>query len=136
MRTEGYAQRIFSKNELNIVLNPRHSKFSLEAYGVLCHEIAHILLGHLGEIKIPAKKGNGTDKVIAKNRANIKKHIKEIEAELVAWMVFNALGIEKKSESYLATWLSNKDDFQDISMSNVLRVAGKIQDMGKRKKVF
>jgi hypothetical protein len=135
-RTGGYAQRTFLDNELSIVLHPRYSERTVESYGVLCHEIAHILLGHLGQVTLPKKNESKTEKVISKDRQNIPKHIKEIEAELSAWIVFDSLGIEKKSESYMATWLNNQTDFTQMSMSDVMRVAGKIQDMGKRRNVF
>ena len=135
-RTGGYAQKNHLDNELSIVLHPRYSKERVEFYGVLCHEIAHILLGHLGSIKLPLKKEKEKKKEIAKNRDWLLKHIKEIEAELVAWIVFNGLGIEKNSESYIASWIIEEKDAFNINMSNVLRVAGKIQEMGRRNKVF
>lgn len=135
-RTGGYARRTHLDNELNIVLHPRYSKSSIEAYGVLCHEIAHILLGHLGRVELPARKENEMRKEIAKDRTNTPKHIKELEAELVAWIVFDSLGIEKNSESYIAGWLNNQDDMRKMSMSEALKVAGKIQDMGRRINIF
>lgn len=135
-RTGGYAQLTLQDSKVSIALHPRYSKASIESYGVLCHEIAHILLGHLGQIVIPSKKENKPNKEIVKDRQKIPKHTKEIEAELVAWIVFNGLGIEKNSESYIAGWLTGQKDIEKINMSDVLRVSGKIQEMGKRKNVF
>lgn len=66
----------------------------LEAYGVLVHEIAHCLLGHLGKIVIKKyiKKENAKEEiidiVIASDRKDIKENLKELEAELTAWIVF------------------------------------------------
>lgn len=139
-RTGGYAQRsrggLFSDNEISIILHPRYLDKSVEMYGVLCHEIAHILLGHLGRVELPAKKENDKSREIAKDRQDTSKHIKELEAELVAWIVFGSFGIEKNSESYIASWLNNQNDISRINMSDVLRVAGKIQDMGRRIGIF
>lgn len=135
-RTGGYAQRNHANNELSIVLHPRYSKESLESYGVLCHEIAHILLGHIGPVEILSKKENERRRVVAKDRESVPKNIQELEAELVAWIVFESLGIEKNSESYMASWMNDQDDIRGLSMSDVLRVAGKIQEMGKRRGVF
>jgi hypothetical protein len=137
--TGGFAQRNFLKDELRIVLHPRYEKSTIEAYGVLCHEIAHILLGHLGHVSTKPKSKNNKlvdGKEIARNRSRISKNVKEIEAELVAWIIFNNFGVEKNSEGYIATWLTNEGEVPEISMSDVLKVAGKIQDMGKRKDVF
>ncbi|MBU1179726.1 hypothetical protein KJ885_02180 [Patescibacteria group bacterium] len=134
--TGGYAQRTHLDNELSIVLHPRYSESSIEAYGLLCHEIAHILLGHLGQVALPPKKEDEKRKEIVKYRQDIPKHIKELEAELVAWIVFNSLGIDKNSESYIAGWLNNQNDISGMSMSDILRVAGKIQDMGRRRNIF
>lgn len=136
-RTGGYAQRTFADDELSITLHPRYSEESMESYGVLCHEIAHILLGHLGGITINKQnKGKITKKEITKDRSYIPKNIEEVEAELVAWIVFNSFGIEKNSEAYIATWLIDQNDIDKIGMSDVLRVAGKIQEMGKKKNIF
>ena len=120
----------------SIELHPRYTDTTVEAYGVLCHEIAHILLGHLGQVTLPKKKPEELTREIAKDRRNTPKHIKELEAELTAWIVFNSFGIEKNSAAYIAGWLSGENEFNKISMSDVLKVAGKIQEMGKRRNVF
>lgn len=132
LTTGGFAERL-SDQDLRIALHPRYSEASLESYGVLCHEIAHILLGHLGRIEIETKGGNKRKIEIAKDRKYIKHNIKELEAELVAWIVFNSMGIEKNSESYMASWLIKEGNVQQIEIVEVLKVAGKIQEMGKRK---
>ena len=137
--TGGFAQRDYLNDELRIVLHPRYEKPTIEAYGVLCHEIAHILLGHLGSICTKPKEKLGewiTGKEIVRDRPRLSQNVKEVEAELVAWIVFNSFGIEKNSEGYIATWLTGENIVPEISMSDILKVAGEIQDMGKRKDVF
>jgi hypothetical protein len=134
-QTGGYAQRNFS-DELSIALHPRYSEASVESYGVLCHEIAHILLGHLGHVTLPPKKDNEKGREVAKDRREVPKRIMELEAELVAWIVFNSLGIEKQSETYIASWLVTRQDIERIGMSEVLKVSGKIQKMGEHRDVF
>jgi len=135
--TAGYAQRNLENDKMDIVLHPRYSVADIESYGVLCHEVAHILLGHLGSKHInKVIKGVITSKEIAIDRAYLQKNVMELEAELVAWIIFNSLGIEKNSEPYIASWMTAKNDINDIDMSLVLRVAGKIQEMGRKKSVF
>ncbi len=110
----------------DIQLHPRYQDktFDKEAYGVLCHEVAHHLLGHLGEIKIKQK--NNIEKIVVKDRRYLDTRIHELEAELTAWIVFLKLGEEKNSTSYLAKWISDEDDFQKISMTEILKVTNKI----------
>jgi hypothetical protein len=60
--------------------------------GVLCHELAHILLGHLGSDEDrwwPA-------------RTNLTHHAIEVEAEAVAWIVTQRLGLSGESKSYVS----------------------------------
>jgi hypothetical protein len=136
-RTGGVARRDRVTGDVSIALHPRYDVPDAESYGVLCHEIAHILLGHLGEIVLRRKiRAKTIEKKITRNRGMLPTHVREIESELVAWIVMGSLGIEKNSASYVATWLTGQDDIARIGMSDVLRVAGKIQDMGKRRNVF
>jgi hypothetical protein len=125
-RTAGYVRKV--GEEINITLHPKYDKDTIEKYGVLCHEIAHMLLGHLGYVAV---RKNNKDKKIAKDRSYIPINSQEVEAELTAWVVFNRLGFQKKSESYIASWLS-EDGIDDISISEVVTVANKIFTMGNR----
>lgn len=53
-------------------------------FGVLCHELAHVLLGHLGsdwDYWWPS-------------RTNLSRNAIEVEAESVAWIVTSRLGLE------------------------------------------
>ncbi len=132
MQTMGYAS-IDALRKREIHLHPRYEdvQYQVEAYGVLCHEIAHHLLGHLGEVEYKVtKKGDSTMKSVCHDRTNIPRHIAELEAELVAWMVFSMFGMKKESATYMATWLTNQQDLKVLSISEVLKVAGKIRDMG------
>ena len=59
---------------------------------VLCHELAHGMLGHLDDIERTRDE-------------------QEIEAETTAWIVCRALGLETRESSfgYLATWTNSKE---------------------------
>lgn len=136
-RTGGAVRRDRATGDMSIAFHPRYGAPDADFYGVLCHEVAHILLGHLGEIVFRRKgRGRAVGKRIAKDRRSLPTHVREIEAELAAWIVMGSLGIEKNSASYVATWLTGQDDISRLGMSEVLRIAGKIQEMGKRKNVF
>jgi hypothetical protein len=131
--TMGYAARD-RDSQKTIALHPKYAVTpgTLEMYGVLCHEIAHHLLGHLGGHKIMVGAGNNgfREKVIARDRSQIAKQLKELEAELVAWLVFDMHGIEKRSAAYMAGYCMGVEDRENISMSEVLKVAKQVRDMG------
>jgi hypothetical protein len=64
------------------------------------------------------------------DRIDLPKNIKELEAELTAWIVFTLFGIEKRSEEYLASWITKKDDLKYPDMSQILTVSWKIRNIG------
>jgi len=140
LRTGGYASSWGRGDERDheIVLNPKYKEIDMEGYGVLCHEIAHILLGHTGEIKMTKKDRDGEIKsiLIAKDRSRLSKEAEEFEAEIVAWLVFNYMGIEKNSEPYLASWANSDTISYEINFVEILKIAGKIQEMSKKLGVF
>lgn len=92
-------------------------------FGVLCHEMAHILLGHLGcdkDFWWPA-------------RSHLDKRVVEIEAEATAYVVTRHLGLEGTSAAYISRYLG--DDAQapeGVSLDMIAKVAGKIERMALR----
>ena len=68
-------------------------------FGILCHELAHIMLGHLGsdwDRWWPA-------------RANLSTKTMEIEAEAVAFIVTQRFGLKGSSAEYLSViWMAAK----------------------------
>lgn len=130
--TMGYASKNYKNGSIGeIIIHPRYAnnkELTVESYGVLCHEIAHHLLGHLNEIFIYNKKGK--KKILVKGR-NVNRKISELEAELTSWIVFLMHNLEKNSMQYIAQWISGEDDFKKISISEVLKVSKKIYDLGK-----
>jgi hypothetical protein len=109
-----------------ILLNSKHSE--TQKLGTLVHELAHVLCGHLGadrENKIAERKG-------------LTKQIREFEAEAVAYLVTDRLGIDIGSAGYLSGYLSSAKAIPEYSLDMVLKVAGKIELMmlgGKRPKL-
>jgi len=88
-------------------------------FGVLCHEIAHIFLGHLG-----------TDKDHWwPSRYNLDRHIVEIEAEAVSYIVTTRLGLIGSSSAYISRHLKGGQVPEGISVDLIAKVAGKIERM-------
>lgn len=91
-------------------------------FGVLCHEIAHILLGHLG----------GDKDSWWPSRMNLDHHSEEIEAEATAFIVSSQLGLRGSSDEYVSSHLQNGESVpQGVSIDNIARVSSKILQMSK-----
>lgn len=103
------------KPPYQILLNSKHTE--AQQLGTLAHELAHVLCGHLGEDK--------NNKITG--RTNLTHAIKEFEAEAVAYLVTDRLGLDIGSVSYLSGYLNAKQDVPEFSLDMVLKVAGRIE---------
>ena len=91
-------------------------------FGVLCHEIGHILLGHLG----------GDKDLWWPSRMNLDHHSMEIEAEATAYIVTQQLGLNGSSAAYVSAHLKDGEQLpQGVSLDNIAKVAGKVTQMAK-----
>jgi hypothetical protein len=89
--------------------------------GVLCHELAHILLGHFGtdaDHWWPA-------------RANLNRNTIEVEAEAVAWIVTQRLGLSGGSEAYVSGHLRDGQTPEGVSPDSIAKVAGLVERMAR-----
>ena len=91
-----------------------------ERFATMAHELGHMLCGHLGSPLrgwLPERRG-------------MERTVREFEAESVAWLVCERLGIRSLSSSvYLSGYLEKNEDIPPISLETVLRAAGFIEDM-------
>jgi hypothetical protein len=92
------------------------------AYSVLCHELAHVFLGHVGA----CREGGWPC------RANLSDAVAEIEAESVSHTVCRRAGIVTQSAEYLSNYFTKEQDLSNVSLDLISRVAGKIEEMGRR----
>ena len=92
------------------------------AYGALCHELAHIFLGHVGANK----------KCNWPYRPKVSHAVAEIEAEAVAYIICKRAGLKTRSDEYLSTFLEDSSEFENISIDLVSRVAGRVEAMAQR----
>jgi hypothetical protein len=93
-------------------------------YGVLCHELAHIYLGHLG---------SDSDHWWP-SRSELTLRTVEIEAEAVAFIVTTRLGLQGSSASYVCRYLGRHTSLPPtVSLDHVAKVAAKIEKMGEHK---
>lgn len=89
-------------------------------YATFVHELGHIYCGHLG--KSPGAWWR--DRQVAKD-------IVELEAEAISYLVCKRLGLQTKAEQYLALKAKQDIELPLVSLDTILRVAGKIEKMGK-----
>lgn len=92
------------------------------AYAVLCHELAHVYLGHLGAVQ----------QGWWPYRLAISDAIAEIEAEAVSYTVCRRAGVVTHSAEYLSTYIKDDCDLSGISLDLVSRVAARIEEMGRK----
>ena len=93
------------------------------AYGALCHELAHIYLGHLG----------ADEDFWWPSRWNLDKQAVEVEAEATAFIVTTRLGLEGTSAEYVSRQLGGKPLPPSVSLDLVAKVAGRIEEMSARR---
>jgi len=86
----------------------------------IAHELGHLLCGHLGWVE-------GDDSF--SSRPNVHKNVAEFEAESVAWLVCERIGIYNPSEKYLASYLDKDGEVPPISLEAVLKAAGIVENM-------
>ena len=89
---------------------------------MLCHELAHIFLGHLGsdeELGWPSRTGLTHDSV-------------EIEAESVSHIVMVRMGLVSASDAYLSSYFKGEEIPAAVSVELITKVATKLENMSLR----
>lgn len=100
------------KNLYRLAINRNHPPST--RFVTVAHELAHLFLGHLG-----ADNGRRVP-----DRSEIPHALKEVEAEMAAYLVAMRNGLQPKSESYLAHY---KGAFGDLNLYAVTRAANAIE---------
>jgi hypothetical protein len=85
----------------------------------LAHELAHLFLGHLGP----------DTKLGVPNRVRPTHALEELEAESVAYLVCKRHGVESRSETYLANFVTQHTTIGDLEIYRVMRAAGRIETL-------
>lgn len=108
----------FLRMDFDMVINSNLQKEAQIA--TIAHELGHLLCGHLGWVK-----GDDT----FSSRTHVSTSVAEFEAESVAWLVCERIGIANPSEKYLAGYLENNGEVPLISLEAVLKAAGIVENM-------
>ena len=91
-------------------------------YGVLCHELAHIYLGHLGT--------NADGWWPA--RVSIPVRAVEFEAEAVAFVVTARIGLVGSSAEYLSRYFDGDVVPEGVSLDHIAKAAGLLERMAQQ----
>ena len=91
-------------------------------YATLVHELAHLYGGHLGT----------PDQTWWPSRNRLDHATKEFEAEAVSFIVCKRIDDTVRFPPYLAGVLGADDELPPFSLDRVVKVAGDIEQMGKR----
>jgi hypothetical protein len=118
----GFATTRVEDSSWKMRVGLREELDAASAYQVLCHELAHIYLGHVGVDR------DGWWPY----RTNLTEGVTEIEAESVAYVVCRRAGLETRSAEYLSSYVEDNSDIDAISLDLVSRVAGRLEEMGRR----
>ena len=90
-------------------------------FGVLCHELAHVLSGHLGS----------DQDFWWPSRIDLARHAMEIEAEAAAFIVTSRFGLEGASARYVSSYLKGGPPPEAVSLDTIAKVAGRIARMAR-----
>lgn len=98
-------------------VNSAHS--NAEKLATIVHELGHLYCGHLG-----VQKGDWWEE-----RLNVSLNSREFEAESVAWLVCERMGLDNPSAAYLHEYLEAGREIPPISLEAILKAAGKVEQM-------
>jgi len=100
-----------------------HDELDLPSrYGVLCHELAHVYLGHLG----------GDQDGWWPSRGNLLHGAMEVEAEATAYITARRAGLAGASSKYISRYLADDSVLKSVSIDQIAKVGGRIVDMATR----
>lgn len=94
------------KELTNYALKINRNHGAAAKFVTLCHELAHLTLGHLGADK----------KIRIPDRSNLKHAEEELEAESVAYLVCARNDIQSDSQKYLASYVSDNTSVANLGV--------------------
>ncbi|MCY4584921.1 MAG: ImmA/IrrE family metallo-endopeptidase [Bryobacterales bacterium] len=100
------------KNRYKLAYNRNHPVAT--RFVTVAHELAHLYLGHMGP--------DGGRRV--PDRGYLFRDMREVEAEMTAYLVAKRNGLEPKSESYLANY---QGAFRELDLYAVTRAANAVE---------
>lgn len=118
----GFATLAWSSDDAKMRIAIHEELDSASRYGVICHELAHIYLGHLGS--------DADD--WWPSRESLGHSVMEVEAEATAFIAAQRAGLSGASSQYISRHLKDDTTLQHVSVDQIAKVAGRINDMSTR----
>ena len=101
--------------QYRIHINRNHS--APVRFTTLAHELGHLALGHLGSDK----------KLRVPKRVALSHSQQELEAESVAFVVCSRNGVQPRSQTYLADFVTANTTIKDLDVYQIMRAAGWVE---------
>lgn len=114
-------QEITDDVKLIVQLNQNHD-IKIQ-YATLCHELAHLFLGHLGGDPF----GREWD-----SRVGLTRTQRELEAEAVSYMLCVRAGLRSNSAEYLSPYLEDPEDIKKISIEAIIKTVTYVEQMSSK----
>ena len=120
---QGGAVTTYITKKLEIYL--REGTDERQHFSTLCHELAHIFLGHTGHKVLITE--NRKTRLNLPERTALSLKQEELEAETVNFLICKKLGLEAKSMEYLAGYIESEADWKNFSYELVIKVADRLE---------
>ncbi len=95
-----------------------------ENLSVLIHELAHLMLGHLGQIELKRTEKGKPYRIEGRK---LSRSAEELEAETISFLLCKKLGLETRSAEYIAGYITHENDLLQFSYEQVIKTADRIE---------
>lgn len=115
---KSHAGTAIRDSQLIVQLNQNHDV--KVQYATLCHELAHLFLGHLGGDPF------GNEWI---SRPDLTLTQRELEAEAVSYILCVRAGLMSNSAEYLSGYLQDPEDLKKISIEAIIKTVTYIESL-------
>lgn len=116
----GTAIRESQATDIKLIVQLNQNHDVKVQYATLCHELAHLFLGHLGGDPY----GNEWN-----SRPDLTLTQRELEAEAVSYMLCVRAGLISNSAEYLSGYLQDPEDLKKISIETIIKTVTYIETL-------
>lgn len=131
---DGYIQST-TNGQMYVALNRSLNNEAM--FVTIMHELAHLMLGHLGDFELLTrnKKGELKQNCLIKSR-KINKDFAELEAETVSYLISRKCLLTPPSASYLANFIKSEDMIKLLNFDLLIKTTDKITSLFFDKDLF
>ena len=119
----GTAIRQATAGDVKLIIQINNAHDVKIKYSTLCHELAHLFLGHLGGDPY-GREWN--------SRIGLTQTQRELEAEATSYILCVRAGLESNSAEYLSAYLADPEDIKKISIEAIMKTVTYIEQMSSK----